>query len=416
MEDKILKHGSIIFFATFISIFLGYVFHFYMARVLGPEDYGILGSIISLIYIFSVPSTVVATALAQVVAEQKGVGSYGKIKSIILQSIKKLSFIGFVIFIIILLLSPVFKNILNLSSVIPVVLLGFSLVFITILPSPRGVLQGLQEFNGLGFNMIIEKAALLFIGVLLVYLGMGVNGAILSYGLSALVVLILGLIPLKSILKIENEKIDVSFYKYASTIIILLFCITIMSNIDILFVRKYFSSEVAGYFNAMKTLGLVVYFISLSLGGVLLPKVSELDTLNKSHGFLLRKTLIYFCVLLVVILFSYAIASDIIINILFGSDYSSISKYLVWYSLSMGLLSFAIIYMVYDMSSKKTAFRYPLVFFTFLQIFLLKLFHTTLDQIIIVQAATFLLLLVFLVIIKRRYDRGTFSGKKSLII
>ncbi|VVB55360.1 Polysaccharide biosynthesis protein [uncultured archaeon] len=403
MEDKILKHGSIIFFASFISIFLGYIFHFYMARALGPDDYGILGSIISFIYIFSVPSTVLATALAQVVAELKGEGAYGKIKSIVLQSIRKLVYISLVIFIMLVLFSPVLKKVLNLPSEFPVVLLGISLIFITILLSLRGVLQGLQEFNSLGLNMVLEKTVLLFIGVFLVYFGMGVNGAIIAYGFSALVVFLLALLPLKSILERKNEKIDISIYKYASPIIVLLFCITIMSNIDIFFVRTYFSAEVSGYFNAIKTLGMVVYFISLSLGMVLLPKVSEMSTLNKNQGLLLRKTLFYFCVLLGAILFSYAIASDTIITILFGSDYSSVSGYLVWYSLTMGFLSYGIILMVYDVSMKKTVFRYPLILFTLVQIFLLIVFHKTIDQIIIVQAAAFLMLLVVLVLIKKRY-------------
>ena len=138
MTDKLLKHGSMIFSAYVISFVFAYFFHAYMARALGPEDYGILGSMLSLFYIFSVPSVVITTILTQIISEQKGKEDYGKIKSILLISTKKLAYIGLAIFLMLIFLSPLLKNILNLPSEIPVIVLGFSLIFITILPSPRG--------------------------------------------------------------------------------------------------------------------------------------------------------------------------------------------------------------------------------------------------------------------------------------
>src|SRR3990170_2950681 len=146
MGDKLLKHSGIIFTASVISFFFAYIFQFYMAKKLGPESYGILGSMLSLLYIFSVPSSVISTTLTQMVSEHKGREEYGKIKSILLLSAKKLVYIGMLIFIILILLSPIIKNLLNLPSGIPVIILGFSLIFSTIIPSPRGVLQGIQEF------------------------------------------------------------------------------------------------------------------------------------------------------------------------------------------------------------------------------------------------------------------------------
>lgn len=417
MGDKLLRHGSIIFTASVISFFFAYIFHFYMARALGPESYGILGSMLSLLYIFSVPSGVITTTLAQIVAEQ-GKEEHGKIKSILLISAKKLAYIGIIIFVILIALSPLIKDMLNLPSGVPVILLGFSLIFSTILPSPRGVLQGMQEFTNLGLNMIIDKPALLLFGAIFVYLGMGVNGAILAYGTAAFAVLILAFIPLKSTLANHSEQVNLSVYRYASPIFILILGITVMSSIDILFVRRYFPAEVSGYFTAMKMMGMVIYFLAGAFGGVLLPKVSELNTLNSAHGFLLRKALVYFGIVLAGVLSAYALAPGLIMTVLFGNGYSSISGYLVWYALAMGMLSLAVIFMFYDVSAKRTAFRYPLVVFTAMQVFLLAMFHESMEQIIGVQIATFLMLLGSVMGINRRYggygrayaDKGIITG------
>lgn len=417
MADKLLRHGGIIFSASVISFFFAYIFHFYMARALGSESYGILGSMLSLLYIFSVPGSVITITLAQIVAEQ-GKENYGKIKSILLISAKKLAYIGMIIFVILIALSPLIKDMLNLPSVVPVILLGFSLIFITILPSPRGVLQGMQDFTNLGLNMAIDKPALLLFGAVFIYLGMGVNGAILSYGTAAFAVLMLAFIPLKSTLVNHSEQVNLSVYKYASPIFILILGITVMSSIDILFVRRYFSGEVSGYFTAMKMMGMVIYFLAVAFGGVLLPKVSEMNTLNSAHGFLLRKALVYFGIVLAGVLSAYALAPGFIMTVLFGDGYSSISGYLVWYALAMGMLSLAVIFMFYDVSAKRTAFRYPLIVFTLMQVALLAVFHESIDQIIGVQAGVFLALLGSVVVIKRRYggygrayaDKGIITG------
>lgn len=396
-DNKLLKHSSIIFSATVFSFLFAYIFHFYMARALGPESYGILGSMLSLLYIFSVPSSVISTMLTQIVSDRTQ--NPGKIKSILLLSSNRLVYLGISIFIALLLLSPFLKDMLNLPSGIPVVMLGFSMIFTTALPSPRGTLQGLQRFNSLGLNLAIEKPALLIFGAIFVYLGLGVNGAILSYGIASIVVLGMSFLSLRSILAKKREEVNVSVRKYAYPIFILIFCITVLSSIDVLFVRKYFPAEVSGQFTAMKMLGQVIYFSALALGGVLLPKVSEMNTQSVAHGFMLKKALMYFCLLLLAVLGIYALAPDFIITLLFGKNYSAISGYLVWYSISMALLSLAIIFMFYDISAKRTAFMYPLAALTLLQALLLFIFHGSIDQIILVQGAVFFMLLITVVII-----------------
>ena len=413
MGDKLLRHGGIIFSASFVSFFFAYIFQFYMARSLGPENYGILGSMLSLSYIFSVPSSAITTTLTQIVSEQKVKQDYGKIKSMLLISAKKLMLTGLIIFFLLISLTPVLENMLNLPSKVPIIILGFSLIFIMMLPSPRGVLQGLQEFSTLGFNMAIEKPALLFFGAFFIYLGMGINGAVLSYGIAAIFVLILGFMPLRSILERKSEIVNVPVYQYAFPVFVLVLSITIMSSVDIFFVRRYFPAEVSGYFTALKMLGQVSYFLSVALGGVLLSKVSGLNTLNKAHGFLLRKALIYFGIFLAAMLTIYATTPETIIAVLFGKGYSSISQYLILYASTMGLLSFAIIFMVYNVSTKRTAFEYPLVLFTILEIVSLMIFHETLNQIITIQTISYLMLLTTVIIINIRPDKWDYLKKHA---
>lgn len=372
--------------------------------MLGPDSYGILGAILSLLIIFTVPGTVITLTLTQIISEQNEEKKCGRIKYVLFSSMKILTYLGLCIFIFFILISSILKNLLNLPSEIPIICLGFSLIFITILPSPRGLLQGLQKFNSLGLNIALEKFLLCFFGALFIFFGMGVNGAILSYGIAPFIMLFFALIPLASIIRRKSESVDLSIYKYAFSIGIFSLCITIMSNIDTLFVRMFFTGDESGYFTAMKMLGEVIYFSALALGGVLLPKVSVLDLSNKSHEYLLRKALIYFGLFFLTVLTAFALAPNLIIQTFFGEAYTSISEYLLSYTFSMGVLSLAIIFMFYDISVKRSAFTYPLVLFTLIQITLLMGFHKTIDQIINIQILVFCMLLVTILFINLNFN------------
>ena len=71
------------------------------------------------------------------------------------------------------------------------------ILFSVILPIIRGNLQGLQKFKLLGLNLITEIIVKLFLGILLVYLGFKVNGAIFAVVLSFFFPILLGLISIR---------------------------------------------------------------------------------------------------------------------------------------------------------------------------------------------------------------------------
>ena len=70
-----------------------------------------------------------------------------------------------------------------------------------LLPINRGTLQGLQRFKGLSLNLVIEGTVKLFGGIILVLLGFGVYGAIISIVLAYVIPYFAGFYPLKDILK-----------------------------------------------------------------------------------------------------------------------------------------------------------------------------------------------------------------------
>ena len=61
-----LGKGAIILFITLnIFNFLNYLFHFVMGRMLGPEDYGVLAVLMSIMLIYNIPTEAIQNLISR---------------------------------------------------------------------------------------------------------------------------------------------------------------------------------------------------------------------------------------------------------------------------------------------------------------------------------------------------------------
>ena len=113
-------------------------------------------------------------------------------------TLKKIFLIGVGITIIYLLLSPLIASFLRIDNLTPVIVISSYLLIALLLPITRGIIQGLQNFTQLGISFILEGITKLGLGILLIYIGLGVSGAILAFTFAYVIPFILTLYFLKS--------------------------------------------------------------------------------------------------------------------------------------------------------------------------------------------------------------------------
>ena len=147
-----------------------------MGRALGPSSYGVLGALMSLLFLLVVPTVTIQTTLTKFVSELNAEKQYGKVKHLLTSMLKTFSIISLIGLIIYIFLSKPIASFLHIP-VAPVLIFGGFLVFALLLPISRGVMQGLQWFKNLGINMAFEGISKVVIGIFLVMIGLGVNGA-----------------------------------------------------------------------------------------------------------------------------------------------------------------------------------------------------------------------------------------------
>ena len=189
-KDALLKGSLIVFIGSIITNLGTYLFHLAMGRMLGPADYGILESLISLSYFLGIPLSVLALVMVKYISQQNR--EVEKVSLFIKKIFCKISLYGLGVLLIFLLAFPMLKNLLKVNSFVLFLGLGIAnylSIYITIFSS---ALQGIMRFGELSFFSVFGSWSRLILSVLLVLFGLRVEGVIYAIVFSALLAIVLG--------------------------------------------------------------------------------------------------------------------------------------------------------------------------------------------------------------------------------
>ena len=396
-NKALLKDNFILFSAIFSTNILNYIYHFFLGRSLGPADYGVFGALLAIIYVIAMPLMAIQTIITKFVSEFKE--DKGKVSYLLVGSLKKMTLYGVLMLILFLIVSPFISSFLKIGSLSPLILISLFLLFGFLIPITRGVLQGLQNFKGLGATYITEGFSKLLVGIGLVTLGFGVSGAISGFVVSYFVPLVLTLYLLRKIMKSEKVKFDSkAVYKYSLPVIIMLVSLTMFYTIDIALVKHFFGNVDAGLYAALALLGKVIFFGSFSISMVMFPKVSELFTQNRKSKGILYKSLLLVLGLGGVATLIYFLFPGLIINLLFGKEYLAVKGLVGMMGLVMTIYSLVYTISFYNVSLNRKNFIYVLIFSNIVELGLIWFFHSSLMQVLTILLIIISLLFLYMII------------------
>ncbi|MCX9011235.1 MAG: oligosaccharide flippase family protein [Candidatus Methanoperedens sp.] len=393
IDKSLLRHSSIILTATVIGGLFNYLFQLYMGRALSPEGYGEFSALVSLLYITSVPAGTIVTTIALFASEYKAKSEYGKLKFLLIDSIKKLFIFGLLGFILIGIASSAISSFLNIGSNIPVLIIGLIFLISAVYQIAVGTLQGLQNFTQAGLNGILAAAFKLVFGVLFVYFGLGVNGALLALFVSPLLAFLFALIPLRFISKtISIRTKNREILKYSLPVLITLLVITLISNIDVVLVKHYFSAADTGYYSAASLLSKIIFFVTGAIATVMFPKVSELHIRKEKTIEVLRNSLFYTFMITAPAIFIYWFSPAFVVGMLFGREYAGTTEIIGLFGVALMFFSLAYIIIMYSMAVKNFRFLYIITGVLLLEVLVLSSFHDTLFTVVKILAILFIML------------------------
>jgi O-antigen/teichoic acid export membrane protein len=371
-----LGRGTLILFIMInIYNFLNFLFHFTMGRMLGPEGYGILAVLMSLLYIYAIPSEAIQNIISKYTSKFNTKKEYGKIKFLLIKSFNKIAIVSIILFFILTLIAFFISSFLKINFWL-IFIANFTIFFSISIPIIRGILQGRKKFSYLGINMIIESTLKLFFAISLVIFGFKVFGAIIGVLLGIFASLIFGLYFNKDILKKQEEKISFpGIYSQSIPYFVVMVVIFLSFSLDIILAKRFFSPELAGQYSVLSMLGKMIFFGTVAISKAMFPLTSEKQNNNEDSLKLFKRSMLIITFICIWAILIYGFFPELIISILYGNQYIKMAPYLIYSILSLSFLSLSNLVLIYGLSTNKIRKTYYLFIFLILEIILLSLFH-----------------------------------------
>ncbi len=141
------------------------------------------------------------------------------------------------------------------------------------------------------------------------------------------------------------------------------------------------------------------------------PKTSDSFESKGSHMTLFKKAAVLAVLIVTPLCLAYAALPDPIVQLLFHDKYSSVAPNIFLYGLGMSCLSLAYLTMTYFLSIGQTRVAYPLVASIVLQLALMALFHSSIEDFVhdLVISGAACLALVFALFLIPGKDRTAFK-------
>lgn len=404
---KLIKHelirGSFFLFFGFISAsFLAFVLNLFLVRNLTTADYGIYASLLSILTLAGILVQSLQPIIVRFATDYFAKNQNEHAAILYFKATKFLLIFSSAIFLLFIVFLQPISSYLHLKNSFYIILVGFmvSVQYLGIINA--SFLQSLLKFRMISLFAGLGSFLRLTSGVVLIFLGFNVFGALWAIFLSFFIPFILGFLPLRFLFKHrKNKKIKIptrELVSYALPTTIAVLSYISLTSTDVLLVRHFFNAKDAGVYGALSLVGKVIFYftgpIPLTMFPLLIKRHTKGEPINN----------LFYLALLLVIFPSLAITSfyflfpQVSINFFLGKNYLHAAQYLGIFGIYMTVFSVLSLCVNFFLSLKKTKIFIPLLLAALLQIILISMFHSSFFMVIGISLIISVLLLLVIFI------------------
>lgn len=375
---------------------VNYGYHLVMGRVLGPVDYGVLASIYSILYLIGVIPSSASVAIVKFISSAKDESEvYSIYKALSVFVLYLAIFMSVGLFI----LSPLIADFLHIENVWTVYLVSIVLFFSLVTLVNQSTSQGMLKFVGSVAPNFISAILKLVLGIILIWLGWSVFGAMVGIVVGAVVSYLYSMGFIKKILKVGKFKkfILKPFFSYALPVLVSALAFTSLFTSDVILVKHFFSPFEAGIYAALSTLGKIIFFAAAPIAATMFPIVAGRKARGEAHKKVVLASLGLTALMAITITGFYWLFPNIAIGVLYGPAYLSASFELVWMGIFIFFYTLSSLLVNYSLSLGNTkVVVFPLLA-ACIQVPLLWMFHGSILQVI--QISLVLTFIVFVLLV-----------------
>lgn len=405
-NNKLYSNSLIFLLGSAFGGLGNYVYNFLMARMLGTEGYGELQSVLALIAILGIPLATLSTVVVKYVAGFEAQNKQDEIAHLLRGLSKKIFLIGAMFFILFLIIKNWLSGFLNLTSVVPLIVLAVVMLVSLLSSVNNAFLQGLQKFKQFSIVSSLSVAVKILCAYYLVKFGFYVSGALGAVALSGAAGYALAWLPLKFLFshKHDTQRQFIVFqdmpvtWQYLMPVFFTFFFMTWMMNIDIILAKHFFMASMAGQYAALAVIGHIIFFVIGPLVAVMFPMSVAAHTNQADNGKILKNSAGIALAVGIIAVAIYFLLPCLIVKIIVGSQFLEIAPYLGWFGLAM--LFYSLVYLIsqYLLAVNQTRFIWMLAGAGVLQLVLILIWHASVWQIVWIMNGVMGLCLILLII------------------
>ncbi len=379
-----LQKSTLLFTAVMAGNVFGYLFQLSMGRMLTIKEYGELNALMSMMVIFGIPFQTMVNFFSKNSAVYAVNNEFGKIRTFWRKGLNKLLIFLMLLLILLFFFSNQLADFLH-ASVIHILFIGGCVFFSAIVSLNAGVIQGLQYFNSLAVINSGTHVIRFIFGFLFVWIGFGLNGALIAILAASLFLFIFSQYRIYKILPAVGTDLDFSFlnvYKYAFGLFLANLLFGVMTQIDVMLVKHFFSPVDAGFYTSAAVIGKAVLYLPGAIVLAMFPMVASNHAVGNSSFGMVCKALVFSGILTGTGALLLYFFPDTIVSVLYGERYLPASRTISVFGVAMLPVSLSFLLMHYLLAQGQTRFIVFMGAAAILEITLIYCFHSTLSSIL----------------------------------
>jgi O-antigen/teichoic acid export membrane protein len=272
---------------------------------------------------------------------------------------------------------------LQISDTRVVYVLALATVAALVVSGNRGVLLGMRRFLDTAVNAALDSVTRVATAALLIGLGAGAVGAVFGVVMGPALAYAHSLVLLRAQ---KGGTTGVGFGyaevgRYALPAAAGVIGVTFLFNADVVLAKHYLAPELAGIYAAGSVLARVVYFLGVTIAGVMFPEVATLHARDEAHFHVVDRSLLFLGGIAVVFVAGYTLLPSLVL-IPYGSSFGPVKPYLGPFAVALSLLSISNLLVNYFLSINSARFVIPMVLACTLEVVLITLFHSDPGQVL----------------------------------
>jgi len=340
---SLLAGGSVLAVAMFAANGGNYLLNVVLGRWLDPPEFADANLMVTLMLLV----TAIAVSLQLIAARFAGInavsGDDSQTRALAHSLERWAAGAGLILGLVLALGAPMWASFFNSASAWPFVILGIGMPAYLVQAVGRGVLQGRLEFGPLAGTFVKEMLVRLILGVVLVWIGLGVIGATIALTASFIATWLAVRVALKweTDEPVARAPISRDVISYAGPVAVLLLGQIIINNGDVLISKQGLEPTRAGVYAAVALVGRAVFFLSWSVATTLFPAAAQREEAGEKSNGLLHGGLAAVAILGVCAVVGARLLGGTVLGRVFGEEYADVSQQLALYALATAVFAMA---------------------------------------------------------------------------